>query len=105
MSNHHALIFGASGISGWAIVNALLSGYPEPDSFSRITALTNRSLKPEVAQWPQSDKLQVVSGLDLLADGGQTAVEEQMKLKVIGIETVSHVYFFGEQICVTTCCQ
>jgi hypothetical protein len=51
-------------------------------------------LSPEVAQWPVSKKLQVVSGLDLLTEKGQEGLEE-MKEKVKGIETVTHVYFFG----------
>jgi hypothetical protein len=99
MTGRHALIFGASGISGWAIVNGLLSGYPTKQSFSRITALTNRPLSPESSQWPQSDLLQVVSGLDLLTNKGQDGFEAEMKSKIRGIETVSHVFFFGEDKC------
>lgn len=93
---NHALIFGASGISGWAITNALLEGYPSPELFSQVSALTNRPLSPEVAQWPESQKLQVVSGVDLLHPGGQEAVEDQLRSKVPGIEGVTHVYFFGK---------
>jgi hypothetical protein len=52
-------------------------------------------LSPEVAQWPASKKLQVVSGLDLLTEKGQEGLEKEMKEKVKGIETVTHVYFFG----------
>lgn len=90
----HALVFGASGISGWAIVNAILDGYPSDTTFSKVTALTNRPLPPEVAQWPQSDKLQVVSGLDLLA-GDQGALESTMKERITDVDNVTHVYFFA----------
>lgn len=93
-TNNHALVFGASGITGWAIVNAILNNYPSPDTFDRVTALTNRPLPPDVAQWPASDKLQVGSGLDLLR-GDQAALEREMKQRVRGIETVTHVYFFA----------
>lgn len=91
---HHALVFGASGITGWAIVNAILNGYPSDSTFTRVTALTNRPLSTEAAQWPKSGKLQVVSGLDLLA-GDQSTLEVTMKEKIPGIETVTHVYFFA----------
>jgi hypothetical protein len=86
---------GASGITGWAITNALIEGYPDESPFSKITALTNRPLSAEAAQWPASEKLQVVSGLDLLTEKGQEGLEAEMKEKVKGIENVTHVYFFG----------
>lgn len=95
MTGHHALIFGASGITGWAITKALLEGYPHQDTFSKVTALTNRPLPPEVARWPQSEKLQVVSGLDLLTSNGLKGLEEEMRSRIKDVESVSHVYFFG----------
>ncbi len=94
-AGNHALIFGASGISGWAVTNALLSDYPSPDAFSKVTALTNRPLSKEQAQWPESSKLQLVSGIDLLTSKGQEGLEEEMKSKIADISTVSHVYFFS----------
>ncbi|RDW65634.1 SDR family oxidoreductase [Aspergillus mulundensis] len=90
----HALVFGASGITGWGAVNALLSDYPTPDAFDRVTALTNRPLPVEESGWPASKKLNVVSGLDLLS-GDQAALEESIRQQVPQIETVSHVYFFA----------
>ncbi|KAI9371742.1 hypothetical protein BJX61DRAFT_548093 [Aspergillus egyptiacus] len=90
----HALVFGASGITGWGVVNALLSDYPTPDAFSRITALTNRPLSVDDSQWPASKKLSVVSGLDLLS-GDQASFEESMRQRVPQIESVSHVFFFA----------
>ena len=95
--NNHALVFGASGILGWAITNALLDGYPTPEVFSKISALTVRPLTSEVAQWPSSGKLQVVSGVDLLQQGGQPALENELRTKVIDIEGVTHVYFCGRR--------
>ncbi|KAL4868289.1 hypothetical protein BDV12DRAFT_185975 [Aspergillus spectabilis] len=90
----HALVFGASGIIGWATVNALLKDYPTPDAFDRVTALTNRPLSIEDSRWPISEKLAVVSGLDLLA-GEQDTLEETIRQRVPEVETVSHVYFFA----------
>jgi hypothetical protein len=86
---------GASGITGWAITNAILEGYPDEKTFSKVTALTNRPLSIEAAQWPASAKLQVVSGLDLLTSKGQEGLNAELKSKVQGIETVTHVFFFG----------
>ncbi|CEL09747.1 hypothetical protein ASPCAL12877 [Aspergillus calidoustus] len=94
MAQRHALVFGASGITGWAAVNALLSDYPTPDTFQRVTALTNRPLSAEDALWPASKKLNIVSGLDLLA-GDQATLEDTMLERVPSIDTVSHVYFFA----------
>ncbi|OGM50573.1 hypothetical protein ABOM_000564 [Aspergillus bombycis] len=62
----HAIVFGASGVNGWAFVNALATGYPDPKAFDHITAFTNRPLDPEKSQWPITDKPYLVSGLDLV---------------------------------------
>lgn len=97
MPGNHALIYGATGIQGWAIASQLLKGYPTEDSFGKITALTNRPLSEGVL-WPESKKFQVVSGLDLLNKGGQEALEKDMKERIAGIETVSHVFFGGIHI-------
>ncbi|CAJ2500017.1 Uu.00g028700.m01.CDS01 [Anthostomella pinea] len=98
MANYHAIVFGASGIIGWPVVNQLLSGYPEPGLFSRVTAVTNRPIEVEESQWTNNGpgnmpELQLVSGIDLrntttkeLADG--------LRAKVKDIEKVSHVYYF-----------
>lgn len=91
---NHALVYGASGITGWAIVNQILKGFPSAETFSKVTALTNRPLPPEVAQWPLSEKLQVVSGLNLL-EGDQSSLENAIKDKVEDVGSVTHVYFFA----------
>ncbi|KAJ2895273.1 hypothetical protein MKZ38_006738 [Zalerion maritima] len=92
---NHALVFGASGITGWAITNAILNGYPTPETFESVTALTNRPLSPEAAQWTRSPKLQAISGIDILTPKGQGALEEELKAKVKNIGSISHVYFFA----------
>ncbi|CAN9479384.1 unnamed protein product [Alternaria alternata] len=93
MSNH-ALVYGASGISGWSIVNAILNGYPSKDAFSRVTAMVNRPLTREMALWPDDPRLQIVSGIDLVK-GTQEELEEQIKEKVKDVETVTQVYFYS----------
>lgn len=91
----HALVYGASGITGWAIVNQILNGFPTPDTFASVTALTNRPLPAEAAQWPASPKLQVVSGVDILNPKGQAALDAELKEKVKNIKEITHVYFFA----------
>lgn len=95
MAPNHALVFGASGITGWAITNLILEGYPSPDTFASVTALTNRPLSVEAAQWPASPKLDIVSGIDILTDKGQAGLEEELKAKVKRIGDITHVYFFA----------
>jgi len=95
MPGHHALIFGASGITGWSIVDQILKGYPDANTFDKVTALTNRPLSAEDALWPKSDKLQLVSGIDLNTDT-QEALDAELKSKIKDIDTVTEVFFFGE---------
>lgn len=72
----------------------LLDGFPTPDSFKKVTALANRP-PTETLLWPKSDKLQIISGINLLNDGGQQALEKQLTKEVPGIESVTHLFFFG----------
>ncbi|GES63973.1 hypothetical protein ATEIFO6365_0008004300 [Aspergillus terreus] len=88
----HALVFGASGINGWAFVNAILNDYPTSDSFDRVTAFTNRPLSAEASQWPQSNKLHLVSGLDLISND-QEALERELLQKVPHVDRVTALYF------------
>ena len=87
---------GASGITGWAITNLIIQGYPTPETFGSVTALTNRPLTREAAQWPESDKLDIVSGINIMTDKGQAGFEEELKTKVKHLPEITHVYFFGE---------
>ncbi|KAK4496025.1 hypothetical protein PRZ48_013294 [Zasmidium cellare] len=91
---NHALIFGATGIQGWAVTNQLLNDYPSKDSFSKITALTNRPITEEIL-WPKNDKLQVISGINLLHEDGQQGLNAQLKAQVPDIESVTQVFFFA----------
>ncbi|KAK6202226.1 hypothetical protein LQW54_008938 [Pestalotiopsis sp. IQ-011] len=66
---HHALVFGASGILGWSVVDQILKNYPEEGVFRKVTALSNRPLSAENAFWPVAEPgtpaLQIVDGIDL----------------------------------------
>lgn len=88
-----ALIFGASGVTGWAFVNEILNDYPEKGIWKKVHALTNRPLKQTDSLWPADSRLNIVSGVDLLR-GSQDDLENALR-KVDGIEGVTHVYYLG----------
>lgn len=97
---NHAIVYGASGIIGWAVVDQLLSSHPDSGSFSKVTAVTNRPLNPRETYWPESESesaershspdLQLISGVDLRGD------VEALKTALSGdIKTVTHVFYLG----------
>ncbi|KAJ5177783.1 uncharacterized protein N7500_000482 [Penicillium coprophilum] len=86
----HALIFGASGISGWALLNQALQ-YPTPTTFSRVTGLSNRPWSIKDAYLPDDDRLNIVSGIDLTQS--VDVVKAQLKEKVEEVESVNVVIF------------
>lgn len=90
----HALVIGASGVSGWGVLTQLLI-YPSPTTWSRITGTTNRPLSLSEAQISptdqQSGRIKLVSGMDFFK-----SVEEVITLlnsRIPGIESVTHVFF------------
>lgn len=86
-----ALIFGASGITGWAITNASLT-YPTAQTFTRIVGLTSRPLSLAASGFPSDPRLQLYSGLDLAKDA--ESIAEYLKT-VRDVGDVTHVYFAG----------
>jgi hypothetical protein len=89
---HRALVFGASGITGWGIAKQALN-YPTPTTFDKVIGLTNRPLSKEQALLPTDDRLVLYSGIDLSA--GVDAVRASLG-QVDGIAGVTHVYFGGQ---------
>jgi nucleoside-diphosphate-sugar epimerase len=94
----HALVIGASGIIGWSVVNQLLQPYPSSSPFRKVTALTNRAIELENSFWPQNvterPDLSLASGVNLLCEDDE--FEKLLKEKVDDVETITHVYYFGE---------
>jgi hypothetical protein len=89
---YQALVFGASGISGWAITrSAVLS--KEPHEFTKVIGLTSRPLSIKDSALPDDPKLELRSGLDLTQ--GADAVKDFLS-RIEGIENTTHVYFVGE---------
>ncbi|KAI1079808.1 hypothetical protein F5B20DRAFT_153144 [Whalleya microplaca] len=94
MGSKTALVFGASGISGWAFVNEIINQYPSHGTWSRVHALTNRPISREAALWPDSAILNLVSGIDLLRST-QGELEAALKDKIPDIDKVTHVYYLA----------
>ena len=87
----HALVFGASGISGWALMSTCLT-YPTTRTFSRIIGLTHRPLDPKDALLPMEEqkRWELHSGFDL--SRGVDPVKEKLG-RIGGLEEVTHVFF------------
>ena len=92
-STKHALVFGASGISGWGTIAQLLS-YPTKDTWGSIVGLTNRPLNKSDTTLPDDPRISFVSGVDLL--GSPESVIASLKEKIPTIGQVTHVFFYGE---------
>ena len=90
MSSLHALIFGVSGISGWAITNNALS-YPSSTTFSRITGISTRPLNLEESLLPDDPRLLLVSGVDL--EEHPDILAQTLLDKIKDISSVTHVFF------------
>lgn len=94
----HALVVGASGLAGCAVVDQLMRHYPEEGVFSKVTALTNRPLDVAKSFWSQPvlgrPELQLASGVNLL-EGSAEDVAELLRTKVKNTESITHVFHFG----------
>lgn len=87
-----ALVFGASGISGWAVAKNVLT-YPTPTTFSRVIGLTNRPRTVQESGLPQDPRLELHSGVNLQAD--LESVMTHLQGKVPNLDEVTHVYYLG----------
>lgn len=99
-NSNHAIVFGASGLIGWSLVDQLLGSYPYASSFSKITAVTNRPLTLFDSYWPKPDHrcdLQLVSGIDLRHGDGTTLADSLLQ-NVKDIRTVTHIYYLGMSV-------
>ena len=94
----HALVFGASGLAGWGVVDQLLSNYPAQGTFSRVTALVNRPFSVADSYWPSAlpsqPELQLVPHVNLLK-GSVEELTALLKCEVAGIGNVTHAFYFG----------
>ncbi|KAH6867406.1 hypothetical protein B0T10DRAFT_569446 [Thelonectria olida] len=90
----YAIVFGASGVSGWSFVNEILNDYPKKGVWSGVFALTNRPLTLEQSQWPDDGRLTIVSGIDLL-EGSQEILERLLREKLPDISKVTHLIYLA----------
>jgi uncharacterized protein YbjT (DUF2867 family) len=92
----HALVFGASGLAGWGVVEQLLENYPTKGTFSKVTAVVNRPLSVVDSLWPIPDSptLDLVTGINL-AEGSIETFTALLRENIKDISTVTHVYYFG----------
>ena len=98
VTDSHALVFGASGLAGWGVVDQLLSNYPTHGAFSRVTALVNRPFNVADSYWPgpspSRPKLQLVPHVNLL-QGSVDDLSTLLKREVGDIGNVTHAFYFG----------
>ncbi|KAJ7799677.1 hypothetical protein B0H14DRAFT_2902418 [Mycena olivaceomarginata] len=94
-SSAHAIVFGASGLAGWAVVDQLLQNYPKAGTFSKVTAVVNRPISLADSFWPtpESPSLDLVTGINL-AEGSIESFTALLGEKIKDISTVTHVYYF-----------
>ncbi|KAH0428099.1 3-oxo-Delta(4, 5)-steroid 5-beta-reductase-like protein [Colletotrichum camelliae] len=86
-----ALVFGASGISAWAVTRNLFS-YPTASTFSRIIGLSNRPMDLAESQLPVEDhRLEIYSGINLRED--LETIKARMTESIPKIKEVTHVYY------------
>lgn len=97
MTGKTAVVFGASGVSGWSLVNEILHDYPAKGTWDEVYALTNRPLSKEASFWPDDARLNIVSGIDLLK-GSQEDLEAELKQKLQHVDRVTHVYYLGTSL-------
>ncbi|KAK4570485.1 hypothetical protein LTR86_002565 [Recurvomyces mirabilis] len=90
----HALVFGASGVTGWSFVNEILHDYPSKGTWDGVVAMTNRPLKQEDSLWPADSRLELVSGIDLLK-GSQDDLEAALKGSIKDVSKITHVYYLA----------
>ena len=97
-NRNHAIVFGATGLLGWAVVNQLLSGYPSADSFSTVTAVINRQVTKDELLWPngsdKSTQLDIISGINIAEGTGET-LAQILSQKVANVKHITHVFYFG----------
>jgi hypothetical protein len=89
-----AIVFGASGVTGWSFVNEMLHDYPKNNVWDGVVAMTNRPLKQADSLWPTDPRLQIVSGIDLLR-GSQQDLEAALSERVQDVDGITHVYYLG----------
>lgn len=94
-TNNHALVFGASGTAGWAVVNQLLNRHRAFGTYSSMTALVNRPLSIEASKWdvkPGQPELQIAARMDLTSSTAE-GFAAKLKSEINHVEHTTHVFY------------
>lgn len=91
IENRTALVFGASGITGWALLREALK-YPTTTAFQRVIGLTNRPLDRSTSFLPDDSRLTLAHDIDLTKSIDDVAAK---LADIEGIKGVTDVYFAG----------
>ncbi|KAL6792232.1 hypothetical protein GGI42DRAFT_179751 [Trichoderma sp. SZMC 28013] len=89
IENRTALVFGASGITGWALLREALK-YPTTTAFQRVIGLTNRPLDRSTSFLPDDSRLTLAHDIDLTKSIDDVAAK---LADIEGIKGVTDVYF------------
>ena len=91
-SQRHALVLGASGISGWLLLNQL-SRYPDNHTWQRISGTANRPFDISQSGLPQDSRIKVYSGFDFTKSVDQVA--QAFREKIDDVASITHVFYTG----------
>ncbi|PHH70398.1 hypothetical protein CDD80_6044 [Ophiocordyceps camponoti-rufipedis] len=93
--SNHALVFGATGLLGWAVTEQLLSGYPQPGAFSTVTAVVRRP-ETDLGLPSGGPAFRLVGGVDLLGSGADLTARLR---DVPDVERTTHVFYYVFATC------
>jgi nucleoside-diphosphate-sugar epimerase len=95
-STHCALVFGATGVTGWGLCKNLLAHHqpddPTSKPFDTVIGVCEQSIEG-INMFIKDDRFRLIAGANLLQ--GEDAVIDTLK-DVSGIQNVSHVFYVGE---------
>ncbi|PFH58627.1 hypothetical protein XA68_13444 [Ophiocordyceps unilateralis] len=92
--DNHALVFGATGLLGWGVLEQLLAGYPHKGAFSTVTAVVRRTPAGGAAELGLSpaEEFRLAGGVDLLAE--EVDLARRLRERVPGVERTTHVFYY-----------
>ncbi|KAH8892855.1 hypothetical protein GQ53DRAFT_793696 [Thozetella sp. PMI_491] len=89
ISGRTALVFGATGVTGWAVLREALR-YPSGSAFDQIIGASNRPVDISQLYLPKTHRLSFASGIDLTKSFDEVVA---VLRTVEGISNVTDVYF------------
>lgn len=100
-TKHSAIVFGASGLLGWSVVNQILSRHKDAGSFESVAAVMKRRVSKDDLDLPASSpdhpSFEIVPGIDLQHGTGEELAGE-LATRVPHIEEITHAFYFGAHL-------